>query len=134
MAQMGQGGFFPTNPDLANILGDMDFGFENFFFLDFLGPKFLAWAQLGPGLGPAWAQLGPSLGPAWAHPLGPGLAWLGPTHLGPAGAARVGRGALGRAGWAPIGPKRVNRAQKNTLTSIFRFFRPTQKMGPDGPK
>ena len=35
---------------------------------------------------------------------------------------------------APIGPKRVNRAQKNTLTSVFRFFRPTQKMSPDGPK
>ena len=28
-----------------------------------------------------------------------------------------------------MGPPR-----KNTLTSVFRFFRPTQKMGPDGPK
>ena len=51
-----------------------------------LGPKFLAWAQLGPGLGPAWAQLGPSLGPAWAHPLGPSWgpptwAWPGLSHL-----------------------------------------------------
>ena len=54
--------------------GDRDFptyliDFENFYFLDFLGP------HLGPDLGPAWAQLrprlgprlGPSLGPAWAQ-------------------------------------------------------------------
>ena len=65
---MGPGGFFPTNPDLADILGRTDFDFENFYFLDFLGPKFLAWAQLGP----TWAHLGPglgppTLGPAWAH-------------------------------------------------------------------
>ena len=52
----GQEDFFPTNPDLADILGRTDFDFENFYFLDFLGPKFLAWAHLGP---------------AWAHPLGP---------------------------------------------------------------
>ena len=45
--------FFPTNPDLADILGRTDFDFENFYFLDFLGP------HLGPSLGPAWAQ-------AWA--------------------------------------------------------------------
>ena len=62
-AQMGPGGFFPTNPDLADILGRTDFDFENFICFDFLGPKFLAWAHLGP----AWA---PPLGPAWAHPLG----------------------------------------------------------------
>ena len=49
--------FFPTNPDLADILGRTDFDFENFYFLDFLGP------HLGPDLGPAWAQLGP----AWAR-------------------------------------------------------------------
>ena len=67
---------FPANPDLANILGDTDFDFENLHFWDFLGPKFLAWAQIGPGLGPAWARLGPSLGPAWAQ--------LGP-RLGPSG-------------------------------------------------
>ena len=64
--QMGPGGFFPTNPDLADILGDTDFGFENFIFFMLLGPKFLAWAHpLGPSLGP----------PTWA--------WRGPTHLGP---------------------------------------------------
>ena len=37
---MGQGGFFPTNPDLADILGDTDFDFEIFIFLIFLDPKF----------------------------------------------------------------------------------------------
>ena len=45
-----------------------------------MGPKFLAWAQLGPThLGPAWAQpLGPGFGPpTWAQ--------RGPTHLGPSG-------------------------------------------------
>ena len=93
---MGPGGFFPTNPDLAEILGDTDLNFENFHFLFFwipnfqisrsqiskfpeiwLGPSGLgpAWARLGPGLGPAWAQLGPSLGPAWAQ-LGPGWATI----------------------------------------------------------
>ena len=57
---MGPGGFFPTNPDLAEILGDADFDFENFYFLYLLDPKFpdfqvpdfqisrnLAWAGLG---------------------------------------------------------------------------------------
>ena len=71
--QMGPGGFFPTNPDLADILGRTDFDLENIYFLDFLGP------HLGPDLGPAWAQLGPSLGPAWAQ------AWAQtpPTALAP---------------------------------------------------
>ena len=81
----GQEDFFPTNPDLADILGRTDLDFENFYFLDFLGPKFLAWAQLGP----TWAQLGPThLGPAWAHPLGPGVGPLGPG-LGPSTWARL---------------------------------------------
>ena len=31
---------FPTNPDLADILGRMDFDFENFHFFDFLDPRF----------------------------------------------------------------------------------------------
>ena len=31
---------FPTNPDLADILGRMDFDFENFQFWDFLDPSF----------------------------------------------------------------------------------------------
>ena len=88
---MGLGSFFPPNPDLADILGDTDFYFENFYFWDFLG------SQLGPSLGPAWARLGPSLGPAWAR-LGPGL---GPG-LGPKLGPRLGPG-LGRA-WAQTPP------------------------------
>ena len=66
---MGPGGFFPINPDLADILGDTDFDFDYFYFLflDFPGPKFPdfqvprfpdsqteAWAKPG-GLGPAGA-------------------------------------------------------------------------------
>ena len=31
---------FPTNPDLADILGDTDFDFENVHFLDVLDPRF----------------------------------------------------------------------------------------------
>ena len=59
--QMGSGGFFPTNPDLADILGRTDFDFENFYLWDFLGPKILAWAHpLGPHVGP----------PTWAHVAG----------------------------------------------------------------
>ena len=71
----GREGLVPANPDLADILGDTDFDFENF--IIFFGGG----SQIS-GLGPAWAQLGPGLGPAtWAR--------LGPTHLGPAGAPRV---------------------------------------------
>ena len=60
----GREDFFPTNPDLANILGRTDLDFENFYFFHFLDPKFLdfqvprfpksgicrAWALHGPGL------------------------------------------------------------------------------------
>ena len=84
-----------------------------FIFWMFLGPKFLAWAQLGPThLGPAWAHpRGPGLGPpAWAHPLGPGVGpptWAprGPTHLGPRGPTHLAHlgpsGGPGGLGWAP---------------------------------
>ena len=37
----GQEDFFPTNPDLANILGRTDLDFEIFNFFHFLDPKFL---------------------------------------------------------------------------------------------
>ena len=38
---MGPGAFFShTNPELADILGDSDFDFENCYFLDLLDPKF----------------------------------------------------------------------------------------------
>ena len=39
--EMGQGGFFRTNPDLADILGRTDLNFDNFYFWEFLDPKFL---------------------------------------------------------------------------------------------
>ena len=40
--------FFPANLNLADILGRTDFDFENFYFFLGGGPKFLAWAHLGP--------------------------------------------------------------------------------------
>ena len=90
---MGPGGFLPTNPDLADMLGDTDFDFEISYFLDFFGSRI---SGLGPALAhplghslgpPTWAQLAPThLGPpTWAQ--------LGPTHLGPDAA---GAGAAGR--------------------------------------
>ena len=56
---------FPTNPDLADILDDTDFDFDNFYVFDFVGsqisrfpgPRFPNFQK--SGLGPAWAQLGP---------------------------------------------------------------------------
>ena len=47
---MGPGGFFPTSPDLADILGDMDFDFENFHFGHILDPT--------GRVGPRGAQVG----------------------------------------------------------------------------
>ena len=51
---MGPGGLFPTHPDLADILGETDFDFKNFYFWIWLDPNFsdfqvpdlrnLAWA------------------------------------------------------------------------------------------
>ena len=66
----GQEDLFPTNPDLADILGDMDFDFESSYFLDFVGskisrfpgPKILSFQK--SGLGQPWA----GLGRAWAGP------------------------------------------------------------------
>ena len=40
---MGPGGFFPTNPDLANVLGKTDFDFEHFYLFESFGfqiPRF----------------------------------------------------------------------------------------------
>ena len=63
-SKWGREVFFPTNPDLADILGDTDFDFDNFIFLG---------SQIS-GLGPAWAQLGPThLGRVWVE--------SGPGHL-----------------------------------------------------
>ena len=88
--QMGPAGFFPTNPDLAYILGRTDSDFENFIFY-FLGSQISeAWAprgptHFGPHVGP------PTLGPTWAHPL---WAPRGPTHFG----SHVGPPTLGPRG------------------------------------
>ena len=38
---MWPGGFFPTNPDLADILGRTDLNFEKLHLFDFLDPTFL---------------------------------------------------------------------------------------------
>ena len=38
---MGPGGFFPTNPNLADVLGIMDVDFDIFYYFDFLDPRFL---------------------------------------------------------------------------------------------
>ena len=65
----GQEDFFPTNPDLADILGRTDLDFENFHFFDFWDLKFLdfqvpRFPKSGPGQAWAWAlgqaRLGPS--------------------------------------------------------------------------
>ena len=37
--QIGPGGFFPTNPDLADILGRTDLNFDNFYVFSFFGPQ-----------------------------------------------------------------------------------------------
>ena len=74
----GQEDFFPANPDLADMLGRMDLDFDNFYWFDFLDPKFLDFQVPRfpkSGLGRAWA-----LGLAWAG-FGP---WAGPqVGLGP---------------------------------------------------
>ena len=57
MAPKGGGEFlFAANPDLADILGDMDFDFENVYFLDpgFLDSWFPGW--MGGG-GDFWTAL-----------------------------------------------------------------------------
>ena len=64
---MGPGGFFPTNPDLADMLGRTDLDFENLYFFDLLDPKFLDFqVPILPKSGPGQAWAGP--GRAWAVP------------------------------------------------------------------
>ena len=75
----GQEDFFPTNSDLAYILGRTDFDFENYHFGIFGDPNFqisripetrsLAWSKLGPGRAWAGLRLGPTLaGPGLGRP------------------------------------------------------------------
>ena len=125
--QMGPRAFFPTNPDLANILGRTDFDFENFYFLDFLG------SQLGLSLGPAqpWARLGPGLAPGLGPSLGPGLgpptwARLGPTHVGPAWAHPLGfPDAAAGAGAAAASAGRILKSRSRPLPTHpgMKYFR-----------
>ena len=84
MAPNGVVRIFPTNPDLADILGDTDFYFENFCFLDFLDAKFPDFQVPDfqkSGLGQAWAGLGPGLRRAWAKSLGEPVLHDGGTAL-----------------------------------------------------
>ena len=66
----GREDFFPTNPDLANILGRMDFHFDSFYFFmggsQYLASQAWVWARLGPVLGQALAGLCQAVGRAWA--------------------------------------------------------------------
>ena len=57
----GQEDVFPTNPDLADILGRTDLEFENFHCFYFVDPKFLDFqVSIFPNL--AWAGPGLDLG------------------------------------------------------------------------
>ena len=64
--QIGPGGFFPTNPDLADILGRTDLNFEKFVFFIFWTPNF---------------QTPPPPPPPTDEPSDPNLTPL-PTHPG----------------------------------------------------
>ena len=57
VAPNGARRIFPTIPDLADILGDTHFDFENFYFSNFVGSQI-------SGLGPAWA---PPRVDFWGH-------------------------------------------------------------------
>ena len=67
---MGPGGFFPANPDLADILGDTDFNFRNLYFYDLFGSQ-ISRSQISkfPEIWPG--SLGPGLGRAGLEPSGP---------------------------------------------------------------
>ena len=48
---MGPVGFFPTNPNLADMLGDTDFDFEKFYLFGIVGvPNFPDFQIPGPDL------------------------------------------------------------------------------------
>ena len=66
----GREGIVPVNPDLADILGDSDFDFENFHFWDFFWiPNFqISRSQISQNLalGRAWALGLAAVQPWWA--------------------------------------------------------------------
>ena len=63
--------FWATRILILRILIFLDPKFPDLQVPDFQISRNLAWAQLGPSLGPAWSRLGPGLGPAGAGPGGP---------------------------------------------------------------
>ena len=67
----GPRGIFPANSDLADVLGRTDLDFENFYFFDFLDPKFLDFQV------PRFPKSGPWPGLGRTRPLKPS----GPKHL-----------------------------------------------------
>ena len=60
----GQEDFFLANPDLADILGDMDFDFENFHFGDFFGFQMSGFP--GSQISKIWSRPGRA-GPGLSH-------------------------------------------------------------------
>ena len=59
---MGPGGFFPTNPDLADILGRTDLDFDNFIFWDFFGSQIFGPLDFRAPRGPTdFRALGPDV-------------------------------------------------------------------------
>ena len=88
-AHLAQEDFFLLIQTLPTFWAERIWILRISFFGFFWGPKFLAWAQLGPT----------HLGPSWSHPLGPHVGpptWAprGPTLLGPG--LGPGAGAAGR--------------------------------------
>ena len=66
----GQEDLFPTNPDLADVLGRTVFDFKIFYFSDFFGVHISVFPgpqifKMWPGPGRAWAlgRVGPRAGP-----------------------------------------------------------------------
>ena len=59
----GQEDFFPTDPDLADILGNTDFDFDDVYFLEFVESQNFRFAASRfsnfqkSGLGQAWVRL-----------------------------------------------------------------------------
>ena len=82
---MGPGGFFPTNPDLADILGRTDLDFDFFIFFIFWIPNF-------------WISRSPDFQIPRSRP-GPGLGGLGPAR------------ALLRGGFAALPDHKVGEIQ-----------------------
>ena len=93
---MGPGGFVPTNPDLADMLGRTDLDFEPLFFGFVWIPNFQISRFQISKFPEIW--LGPGLGRAWA------VGWVGRPLGGPGGSSGGLPGPLGWAGESLGGP------------------------------